>query len=116
MRQHLWFLGLLATLVVRSSMLYADEAPITGTVKAVDTAANALTVQAITKGQPREVVIHVRPDTKIIRFVRATGGKSGFAEQAAGLADIKPGWTVSVTTHHEGDQEVAHLVRVVHER
>jgi hypothetical protein len=29
---------------------------------------------------------------------------------------MKPGWTVSVKTRHEGDKEVAELVNVVHEK
>jgi hypothetical protein len=32
------------------------------------------------------------------------------------LGDVKPGWIVSVTTTHEGDKEVADLVKVVLER
>ena len=94
----------------------ADEVPITGAVMAVDVANNTFMVKSVAKGKTREVTIHVRPDTKIVRFTRAPDGKGGFAEQPATLADIKPGWMVSVTTHHEGDKEVAHLVRVVHER
>jgi hypothetical protein len=92
----------------------ADEAPITGTVKAVDPAANILTVQSAAQGKTREVAIHVKADTKIVRFARGADGR--FAEQALALADIRPGWTVSVTTHHEGEKEVAHLIRVVHEK
>ena len=50
-------------------------------------------------------------------FVRATEpGQTGFVEQAIALADIKPGWIVSVATKHEGDREVAELVKVVLER
>ena len=117
MRRRIWLFALLATLAIfGSTPTPADEAPITGTVKAVDTAASIMTVQSTAKGKAREVTIHVRPVTKIIRFARAADGKGGFVEQEATLADIKPGWTVSVTTHHEGDKEVAHLVRVVHER
>jgi hypothetical protein len=118
MRQRIWLFGLLALLAIVgwAPAAHADEAPITGTVKGVDAAASIITVQSFVKGRAREVAIHVRPDTKFVRFARAAEGKGGFTEQAATLADIKPGWTVSVTTHHEGDKEVAHLVRVVHER
>lgn len=34
----------------------------------------------------------------------------------AALADIEPGWVVSVKTPHERDKEVAEVVRVVHEK
>ena len=32
------------------------------------------------------------------------------------LDEIKPGWIVSVKTRHDGELEVAELVRVVHEK
>jgi hypothetical protein len=110
--------GWLAALIIAlwAPAAQADESPIAGTVKAVDTAASIMTVQSAVKGKVREVAIHVRPDTTFVRFARGTEGKGGFAEQRATLADIKLGWTVSITTHHEDDKEVARLVRVVHER
>jgi hypothetical protein len=92
----------------------ADEAPIAGTVKAVDAGAKTLLVEARAKGKIRDVLIHVRPTTTIVRFVR--DGTGPLKEQTAGLDDLKPGWTVSVTTKHEGHDEVAELVRVVHEK
>ena len=117
MRQRFWLTGsLVVMMAISPAALRADEAPITGTVKAVDSAGNILAVQAMAKGKPREVAIHVRPDTKIVRFVRGAEGKGGFDEQTAALADIKPGWTVTVTTVHEGDKEVARLIRIVHEK
>ena len=95
----------------------ADEGPIAGTVKAVDIAARTLTVQASVRGRTRVVVIDVKPRSKVVRFVRsADATKPGFTEQAAALEDIKTGWTVSVTTRHEGNREVADVVRVVHEK
>ncbi len=94
-----------------------DEAPIAGVVKSVDTGAGTFLVESTVRGRVRQVVIHVRPESKIFRFVRATDpGKSGFSEQAASLADLKPGWTVSVKARHEGNNEVAETVRVVHEK
>jgi hypothetical protein len=104
---------LMATAIVTPA-LRADDAPIAGTVKAVDPAANILTVQSAARGKTREVAVHVRADTKIVRFIRGADGR--FAEQTATLTEIRPGWTVSVTTQHEGDKEVARLVRVVHEK
>src|SRR5439155_23960638 len=40
----------------------------------------------------------------------------GFVQEAVALEDIKPGWTVSVTTKHDGDREVAIVVKVLVER
>jgi hypothetical protein len=49
--------------------------------------------------------------------VRSTEpGKTGFFEQPVALGDLKPGWVVSIATKHEGDKEVADLVKVVLER
>src|SRR5688500_10986543 len=93
----------------------ADEVPIAGRLTSIDIASRTLTVESATKGKVRTVVIDVKPETKIVRFARGTDGK-GFSEQAATLEDLKPGWTVSVKTHHHGDREVAELVRVVHEK
>jgi hypothetical protein len=116
-RRVLWnILAVILALVVSLTIAHADDVPITGTVKAVDPVTSTMTVQSAAKGTIREVIIHVRPDTRIVRFTRAGDGKFAFTEQAATLADIRPGWTVSVTTHHEGDKEVAQLVRVLHEK
>lgn len=53
--------------------------------------------------------------TKLVRFAREGSG-GAFKEQPVPLEDIKPGWTLSVTTKHEGTREVAEFVRVVHEK
>ena len=105
---------LVIALIALPMRAFADEAPIAGTVRAVDAGAKTVTVEARAKGKAREVVIHIRPTTKIVRFVR--DGSGPIQEQTAGLDDLKPGWTVSVTTKHEGHDEVAELVRVVHEK
>ncbi len=98
-------------------VVIADEAPISGTVKAVDTAANALTLQTTAKGKTRDVTILLKPESKIVKFARPTEpGKTGFVEQPLTLTDIKPGWVVSVTTKHEGGSEVAEVVKVVLEK
>jgi hypothetical protein len=95
----------------------ADEAPISGTVKAVDPAAQTLTVQTTAQGKTRDVTILLKPGSRIVKFARPTEpGKTGFVEQAIGLGDLKPGWIVSVTAKHEGDREVAEIVKVVLER
>ncbi len=95
----------------------ADEAPISGTVKAVDGAAQTLTLNVTAKGKTREVVVHMKPGAKVVKFTRATEpGKTGFVEQEVALADVKPGWIVSATTKHEGNREVAEVVNVVLER
>lgn len=93
----------------------ADEAPIAGAIVSVDAASGIVTVQAPARGgRPRTVAIHVRPESRIVRFARPTGG-GPHVEQAATLADLRPGWMVSVKTRHEGDREVAEVLRVVHE-
>jgi hypothetical protein len=95
----------------------ADEAPIAGIVKTVDVAARTLTVDASARGARRTVVIDVPDGARIVRFVRSTaGGATSFAEQTVALGDVKPGSTVSVSTRHAGEREVAEVVRVVHER
>ena len=95
----------------------ADSAPIAGTVKSVDTPAGTFVVESVSKGKVRQVTIHMQGDSKIVRFRRSLdASKPGFNEQPAALADLKPGWTVSVKTRHEGDKEVAELVKVVHEQ
>jgi hypothetical protein len=95
----------------------ADEAPIAGTIKAVDPIARTVTVEAASKGQPRVVVIEIRSTSRIVRFARSSEpGKPGFVEAPATLEELKTGWTVSVTTRHDGDREVAEVLRVVFER
>ncbi len=95
----------------------ADEAPISGTVKAVDPAAQTLTVETTAQGKTRTVTILLKPGSRIVKFVRPTEPrKTGFDEQAIALGDLKPGWIVSVTAKHEGDREVAEIVKVVLER
>jgi len=103
--------------VVAWSVATADEAPISGTVKAIDAAGKTLMLQTVAKGKTRDVTIVLKPESKIVKFVRPTDpGKTGFVEQALSLSDLKPGWIVSVTTRHEGDKEVADVVKVVLER
>ena len=80
-------------------------------------AARTIALESTAKGQTRQVVVHLKPGAKIVKFVRATEpGKTGFLEQPLALTDLKPGWVVSVETKHEGDREVAELVKVVLER
>ena len=113
-RQIGMFAVVVLLLLASASPSSSDEAPIVGTVKSVDVAATTLTVNTTAKGRAREVVIDVKPSTTIVRFVRSSEpGKSGFAEQPLPLGDLKPGWTVAVTTRHDGGREVAELVKVV---
>ena len=93
-----------------------DEAPIAGLVKSVDLATQTFVVEAPARGQARQVTIHMGPSSRVVRFVRADQGRGGFVEQPAALADLRPGSTVSVTTVHEGEREVAQVVRIVLER
>lgn len=117
MRRTFIAVGLLCALVAgsRGDLAVADEAPITGTLKAVDAMKRILTVEASARGRTREVKIDIKPETAIVRFARGSDGK-GFGEQAATLEDIRPGWTVTVKTRHHGRREVAETVRVVQER
>ena len=96
---------------------FADEAPISGTVKAIDPVAQTVTLETTAKGKTREVTVDIKPASRIVRFTRsAEPGKTGFVEQQATLSDLKPGWVVSVTSKHEGGREVADIVKVVLER
>ena len=95
----------------------ADEAPISGAVKSVDPAAQTVTVETTAKGKTRQVTVHLKPGAKVVKFARTTEpGKTDFVEQTVALGDLKPGWLVSIATKHEGDKEVADLVKVVLER
>jgi hypothetical protein len=99
------------------SLAFADEAPISGTVKAVDVQARSLTLEVAGKGKTREVTVHMKPGAKVVRFARSSDPcQSGFVEQEVPLGDVKPGWVVSAATRHEGNREVAEMVTVVFER
>jgi hypothetical protein len=103
--------------VVSSALSVADQAPISGTVKAIDASASTLTLQTTVQGKTRDVTIVLKPETKIVKFGRPTApGQAGFVEQPLALSDLKPGWIVSVTTKHEGGNEVAEIVTVVLEK
>ena len=103
--------------VVSAAHSVADEAPISGTVKAIETSGKTLTLQTTAKGKTRDVTIVLKPESKIVKFARPTEpGKTGFVAQPLALSDLKPGWIVSVTTRHEGGNEVAETVTVVMER
>ena len=105
------------TMLLAGTLAAADEAPISGTVKSVDPAAQTVTLDVTAKGKTRQVVVHLKPGGKVVRFARPVGtGQTGFVEQAVTLADLKPGWIVSAATKHEGDKEFADLVKVVLER
>ena len=107
----------LLTVVLGWGLALADEAPISGTVKTVDTAAQTVTVEATAKGKTRQVTVYLKPGARVVKFTRSTDPATpGFVEQTVPLADVKPGWLVSIATKHEGDKEVADLVKVVLER
>ena len=111
------FLAVVMSVVLWNAIACADEAPISGTVKAVDAGAQTVTLESTAKGKTRQVVVHLKPGTKIVKFARSSDpGKTGFVEQALGLTDLKPGWIVSVEAKHEGGKEVADVVKVVLER
>lgn len=108
---------LVAVFLMLAAIAAADEAPISGTVKAVDPVAQTVTLESTAKGKARQVVVHLKPGAKIVKFVRAgEPGKTGFVEQPLALTNLKPGWIVSVEARHEGGQEVADTIKVVLER
>lgn len=110
-------ISVLVAVLLGWSVALADEAPISGAVKSVDPAAQTVTVETTAKGKTRQVTVHLKPGAKVVKFTRSTDpAKPGFVEQALPLADVKPGWVVSIATKHEGDKEVADLVKVVLER
>src|SRR5438876_9233249 len=103
--------------LVGAGAAVADEAPVSGTVQAIDASANTLRLQTTAKGKTRDVTIVLKPDSKIVRFARATKpGTTGFVEQPLTLSDLKPGWVVSVTAKHEAGKEVAEVVKVILEK
>ena len=109
--------GVLGALLLYAAVVVADEAPISGTVKGVDAGAQTVTLETTAKGKTRQVVVHLKPGAKIVKFVRAPEpGKTGFVEQPLALTDLKPGWIISVEAKHEGNKEVAEVVKVVLER
>ena len=81
------FLAVAVSVVLWSAVAWADEAPISGAVKAVDAGAQTVTLESTAKGKTRTIVVH-----------------------------LKPGWIISVEAKHEGDKEVADVVKVVLER
>ena len=107
----------LLIVVLGSGLALADEAPISGAVKSVDTVAQTMTIESTAKGKTRQVTVYLKPGARVVKFARSTDpAKPGFVEQVVPLADVKPGWLVSIATKHEGDKEVAELVKVVLER
>ena len=110
-------ISVLLTVVLGWGLALADEAPISGAVKIVDTVAQTVTIESTAKGKTRQVIVYLKPGARVVKFARSTDpAKPGFVEQAVPLTDVKPGWLVSVATKHEGDKEVADLVKVVVER
>jgi len=110
-------ISVLLTVLLGWSAALADEAPISGTVKSVDATAQTVTIESTAKGKTRQVIVYLKPGARVVKFTRSTDpAKPGFVEQVVPLADVKPGWLVSIATKHEGDKEVADLVKVVLER
>ncbi len=108
---------MLVIATVASGVAAADEAPISGTVKSVDPAAQTVTIESTAKGKTRQVTVYLKPGAKVVKFARSSEpGKTDFVEQTVPLSELKPGWMVSIATKHEGDKEVADLVKVVLER
>ena len=67
----------------------ADEAPISGTVQAIDASANTLRLQTTAKGKTRDVTIVLKTDSKIVKFTRAMEpGTTGFVEAGKEVAEV----------------------------
>ena len=110
-------LAMILTAVLGAWTASADEAPISGTVKAVDVGAQTLTLEVASKEKTREVIVYMKPGAKIVRFIRAIEpGKPGFVEQEVPLGTVRIGWIVSATTKHEGNREMAEQVKIIVER
>jgi len=108
---------MILTAVLGAVTASADEAPISGTVKAVDVGAQTLMLEVASKGTTREVIVYMKPGAKIVRFIRAIEpGKPSFVEQEMPLGAVKVGWIVSATTKHEGNREMAEQVNIIVER
>jgi hypothetical protein len=60
------------TMMLAVGIAAADEAPISGTVKSVDSAAQTVTLETTAKGKTRQVVVHLKPGGKVVRFARST--------------------------------------------
>jgi hypothetical protein len=74
-------LALLISGLIWMSIAFADEAPISGTVKAIDPVAQTVTPETAAKGKTSEVRVDTKPAWRIVRFVRsAEPGKIGFVE------------------------------------
>ena len=59
----------------------ADEAPVSGAVKAVSVEAQTVVLESTAKGKTRQVTVYLKPGAKIVRFVRAAEpGQTGFVE------------------------------------
>jgi hypothetical protein len=75
-------LAIVLTIVLAVPPTLADEGPISGTVKAVDVGARTLTLEVASNGKTRMVIVYLKPEAKVVRFVRLTEpGKTGFVEQ-----------------------------------
>ena len=110
-------ISVLLIVVLGWGLALADEAPISGTVKSVDATAQTVTIESTSKGKTRQVIVYLKPGARVVKFTRsADPAKPGFVEQIVPLADLQPGWLVSIATKHEDDKEVADVVKVVLER
>ena len=75
--------------LVGAGSAVADEAPISGTVQAIDASANTLRLQTTAKGKTRDVTIVLKPDSKIVKFTRAMEpGTTGFVEAGKEVAEV----------------------------
>jgi hypothetical protein len=72
---------LLISSMISLTVAFADEAPISGTVKAIDPVAQTVTLETTAKGKTHEVTVDIKPASRIVRFTRsAEQGKTGFVE------------------------------------
>lgn len=63
------FGGVVAGVLLLTTVVAADEAPISGTVKVVDVAAQTVTLESTAKGKTRQVVVHLKEVAELANVV-----------------------------------------------
>jgi len=63
------FGGVVTGVLLLTTVVAAEEAPISGTVKAVDVAAQTVTLESMAKGKTRQVVAHLKEVAELANVV-----------------------------------------------
>ena len=92
------FLAVVVSVVLCGALAWADEAPISGTVTAVDAGAQTVTLESTAKGKTRQVVVHLKPGLRSLR-PSACSTKPVFpgSEERANLTIFVPGLRCTTT-------------------